>query len=204
MNDLIIQNIKELILPKSTERPLKGAELDELTVIENGTVVVKDGKIVYSGPHSEEYEAKETIDATGKVVSPALIDAHTHLVHGGSREHEMSLKRQGVSYLEILEQGGGILSTVEATRQTSEDDLFKKAEHDLLTMIHHGVLAVESKSGYGLDKENELKQLRVSRRLQEKYALDMRHTFFRTSCSSKRCNLKRSFFRRDDRIASRS
>ena len=98
-------------------------------------------------------------------------------MHGGSREHEMSLKRQGVSYLEILEQGGGILSTVEATRQTSEDDLFKKAEHDLLTMIHHGVLAVESKSGYGLDKENELKQLRVSRRLQEKYALDMRHTF---------------------------
>ena len=73
MNDLIIQNIKELILPKSTERPLKGAELDELTVIENGTVVVKDGKIVYSGPHSEEYEAKETIDATGKVVSPAPI-----------------------------------------------------------------------------------------------------------------------------------
>ncbi|UXR69331.1 MULTISPECIES: imidazolonepropionase [unclassified Staphylococcus] len=177
MNDLIIQNIKQLILPKSTDRPLKGKELDELNIVENGTVVVKDGKIVYSGPYTEEYEAQEVIDASNHVVSPALVDAHTHLVHGGSREHEMSLKRQGLSYLEILERGGGILSTVEATRTATEDELFKKAEHDLLTMIHHGVLAVESKSGYGLDKENELKQLYVSRRLQEKYGIDMRHTF---------------------------
>lgn len=177
MNDLIIQNIKELILPKSTDRPLKGAELDELDVIENGTVVVKDGKIVYSGPYTDKYEAEQIIDATGKVVSPSLIDAHTHLIFGGSREHEMSLKRQGKSYLEILESGGGILSTVKATREISEDDLFKKAEHDLLTMVQYGVLGVESKSGYGLDKENELKQLRVSNRLAEKYGLDMKHTF---------------------------
>lgn len=177
MNDLIIQNIKELILPKSTDRPLKGAELDELDVIENGTVVVKDGKIFYSGPYTDKYEAEQIIDATGKVVSPSLIDAHTHLIFGGSREHEMSLKRQGKSYLEILESGGGILSTVKATREISEDDLFKKAEHDLLTMVQHGVLGVESKSGYGLDKENELKQLRVSNRLAEKYGLDMKHTF---------------------------
>ncbi|MCD8920447.1 imidazolonepropionase [Staphylococcus gallinarum] len=177
MNDLIIQNIKQLILPKSTDRPLKGAELNELEIIENGTVVINDGKVVYSGSHTDEYEANETIDATGKVVSPALVEAHTHLVHGGSREHEMSLKRQGVSYLEILEQGGGILSTVEATRNATEDELFEKAEKNLLTMIQHGVLAVESKSGYGLDKENELKQLKVSNRLAEKYNLDVKHTF---------------------------
>lgn len=177
MNDLLITNIKELILPKSTDRPLKGKELDELKVVENGTVVVKDGKIVYAGEHRDDVEAKETIDATGKVVSPALVDAHTHLIFGGSREHEMSLKRQGKSYLEILESGGGILSTVKATRDISEDDLFAKAEHDLLTMIQHGVLAVESKSGYGLNRENELKQLKVSNRLAEKYNLDMRHTF---------------------------
>ncbi|MCS4486064.1 imidazolonepropionase [Staphylococcus americanisciuri] len=177
MNDLIIQNIKQLVLPKSTERPLKGAELDELTIIENGTVVVKDGKIVYSGPFTDAYHATEVIDASHNVVSPALVDAHTHLVHGGSREHEMALKRQGLSYLEILERGGGILSTVEATRTATEDELFYKAERDLLTMIHHGVLAVESKSGYGLDRDNELKQLKVSHRLQEKYGLEMRHTF---------------------------
>ncbi len=177
MNDLIIQNIKQLILPKSTERPLKGKELNDLKIIENGTVVIKDGKVIYSGEHTEAYQATDTIDATGKVVSPALVEVHTHLVHGGSREHEMSLKRQGVSYLEILEQGGGILSTVEATRKATEDELFEKAEKNLLTMIQHGVLAVESKSGYGLDKENELKQLRVSNRLAEKYNLDMKHTF---------------------------
>lgn len=177
MNDLIIQNIQELILPKSTDKPLKGRELDELEVVENGTVVVKDGKVVYSGPHTDEYEANETIDATGKVVSPALVDAHTHFIFGGSREHEMSLKRQGKSYLEILESGGGILSTVKSTREISEEDLFKKAEHDLLTMIKHGVLTIESKSGYGLDKENELKQLRVSNQLADKYNLDIKHTF---------------------------
>lgn len=177
MNDLIIQNIQELILPKSTDKPLKGRELDELEVVENGTVVVKDGKVVYSGPHTDEYEANETIDATGKVVSPALVDAHTHFIFGGSREHEMSLKRQGKSYLEILESGGGILSTVKSTREISEEDLFKKAEHDLLTMIKHGVLTIESKSGYGLDKENELKQLRVSNQLAEKYNLNIKHTF---------------------------
>lgn len=177
MNDLIIQNIQELILPKTTDKPLKGRELDELEVVENGTVVIKDGKVVYSGPHTDDYEAKEVIDASGRVVSPALVDAHTHLIFGGSREHEMSLKRQGKSYLEILESGGGILSTVKSTREINEEDLFKKAEHDLLTMIKHGVLTVESKSGYGLDKENELKQLRVSNRLAEKYNLNMKHTF---------------------------
>ena len=151
--------------------------MDELEVVENGTVVIKDGKVVYSGPHTDDYEAKEVIDASGRVVSPALVDAHTHLIFGGSREHEMSLKRQGKSYLEILESGGGILSTVKSTREINEEDLFKKAEHDLLTMIKHGVLTVESKSGYGLDKENELKQLRVSNRLAEKYNLNMKHTF---------------------------
>ena len=177
MNDLIIQNIQELILPQSIDKPLKGHELDKLKVIENGTVVIKDGKIVYSGPHSDDYEAKEMINATGKVVSPALIDVHIHLIFGGSREHEMSLKRQVKSYLEILEAGGGILSTVKATREISEDELFKKAEHDLLTMVQHGVLTIEIKSGYGLDKDNELKQLRVSHRLADKYDLDMKHTF---------------------------
>ena len=177
MNDLLIQNIGQLLLPKSTDKPLKGKELDELEIVENGTVVVKDGKVVYSGPHTDEYEAEKTIDATGKVVSPALVEAHTHLVHGGSREHEMSLKRQGVSYLEILEQGGGILSTVEATRNASEDELFKKAEKDILTMVEHGVLTIECKSGYGLDRENELKQLRVAHRLADKYGLRIKHTF---------------------------
>lgn len=177
MNDLIIQNISELILPKKTDKPLKGSELAELKIIKNGTIVIKDGKIIYAGDHNDTFEAHETIDGTDKTVSPALVDAHTHLVHGGSREHEMSLKRQGVSYLEILAQGGGIHSTVKATRVASEEELFNKAEHELLRMIHHGVLSVESKSGYGLSLEHELKQLRVSKQLQEKYGINMKHTY---------------------------
>ena len=102
MNDLIINHIAELILPRSTDKPLKGKELDELNVVKNGTVVIKDGKIVYAGTHTDDYDATETIDASGKVVSPV---ANTHLTFGGSREHEMSLKRQGKSYRNI-EMGG--------------------------------------------------------------------------------------------------
>lgn len=132
MNDILIQNIGELILPKKTEGPLKGKELNDLKIVNNGTVVVKDGKVVYAGEHTEEYEAKEVIDATNQVVSPGLVDAHTHLVFGGSREHEMALKQQGVSYLDILKQGGGILSTVESTRNASEEELYNKSKKKLL------------------------------------------------------------------------
>lgn len=176
-NDVVVQNIAQLILPKKTDKPLKGNDLNELNVVENATLVVNEGKVVYAGPHTDDYEGKETIDATGKIVSPSLVDAHTHLVFGGSREHEMALKQQGASYLEILEQGGGILSTVKATREASEAELFKKTDKALREIMSFGVLTVESKSGYGLDKENELKQLKVSHQLEDKYGITMKHTF---------------------------
>lgn len=177
MNDVMITNIKSLILPKKSEGPLKGKEMDELNIVDDAIVVIKDGKIVYAGVKTDEYEAKETIDARGKIVSPALVEPHTHIVHGGSREHEMSLKRQGVDYLTILEQGGGILNTVERTREASFDELLNKASVNITRMIQHGVLTVESKSGYGLDRENELKQLKVSKALEDKFPVLMRHTF---------------------------
>lgn len=177
MNDVMITNIKSLILPKKTDGPLKGKEMDELNIVDDAIVVIKDGKIVYAGAKTDEYEAKETIDAKGKIVSPALVEPHTHIVHGGSREHEMSLKRQGVDYLTILEQGGGILNTVERTREASFDELLNKASVNMTRMIQHGVLTVESKSGYGLDRENELKQLKVSKALEDKFPVLMRHTF---------------------------
>ena len=101
---------------------------------------------------------------------------HTHLTFGGSREHEMSLKRQGKSYLEILKWVVAYYLPLMLLEKHPKMTCLKK-EHDLLTMIKHGVLAVESKSGYGLDRENELKQLKVSNRLAEKYDLDMKHTF---------------------------
>lgn len=177
MNDVMITNIKSLILPKKTDGPLKGKEMDELNIVDDAIVVIKDGKIVYAGAKTDEYEAKETIDAKGKIVSPALVEPHTHIVHGGSREHEMSLKRQGVDYLTILEQGGGILNTVEQTQKASFDELLNKASVNMTRMIQHGVLTVESKSGYGLDRENELKQLKVSKALEDKFPVLMRHTF---------------------------
>lgn len=177
MNDLMITNIKSLILPKKTEGPLKGKEMDELEIIDDAVVVINDKKIVYAGKNTSDFEANEVIDAQGMIVSPALVEPHTHVVHGGSREHEMSLKRQGVDYLTILEQGGGILNTVERTRETTADDLFNKAAKNITRMIQHGVLAVESKSGYGLDKDTELKQLEVSKRLEAAFPIEMRHTF---------------------------
>ncbi|MFY2153304.1 imidazolonepropionase [Mammaliicoccus sciuri] len=177
MNDIIIQNIGELILPKKTDGPLKGKALNELNIIKNGTVVVNEGKVVYAGEHTEEFEAKEVIDATRKVVSPGLVDAHTHLVFGGSREHEMALKQQGVSYLDILKQGGGILSTVEATRESSEETLYEKSKKEIIRMIQFGTTTVEAKSGYGLDKATELKQLNVAHQLAQDLPIRMKHTF---------------------------
>lgn len=177
MNDVMIKNIKSLILPKKSDKPLKGKEMDELKIVDDAVIVVKDGKVVYAGEKTDEYEASEVIDAEGKIASPALVEPHTHVVHGGSREHEMSLKRQGVDYLKILEQGGGILNTVEQTRKAAFDELLEKASVNITRMIQHGVLTVESKSGYGLDKENELKQLKVSKALEEKFPITMRHTY---------------------------
>lgn len=177
MHDTMIKNIRSLILPKKTEKPLKGKEMDELEIVDDAMVVIEGGKIVYAGAVTDEYAAKETIDAKGMIVSPALVDPHTHVVHGGSREHEMSLKRQGVDYLKILEKGGGILNTVEQTRKATHEELFEKASKNIVRMIQHGVLAVESKSGYGLDRENELKQLKVSREIDGHFPIQMRHTY---------------------------
>ncbi|WP_025906246.1 imidazolonepropionase [Mammaliicoccus sciuri] len=177
MNDIIIQNIGELILPKKTDGPLKGKALNELNIIKNGTVVINEGKVVYAGEQTEEFEAKEVIDATHKVVSPGLVDAHTHLVFGGSREHEMALKQQGVTYLDILKQGGGILSTVEATRESSEETLYEKSKKEIIRMIQFGTTTVEAKSGYGLDKATELKQLNVAHQLAQDLPIRMKHTF---------------------------
>lgn len=177
MSTTIIKNIGELVLPKKTSHVLKGEEMDELLIVKDAIVVIEDGKIVYSGEKTDEYVADKEIDAKGKLVTPALVDPHTHVVHGGSREHELSLKIQGVDYLEILEQGGGILNTVEATQKASFDELLDKASKNIIRMIQHGVLTVESKSGYGLDKENELKQLKVSHALEEKFPIEMKHTY---------------------------
>jgi imidazolonepropionase len=176
--DTLITNIGQLLTMEGNG-PAKGEQMKTLPVLENAVIGLKDGKIAFIGTNEEAegFRAAQVIDANGKLVTPGLVDPHTHLVFGGSREHELALKQQGVPYLEILKRGGGILSTVRATRAASEDELFAKAKFHLNRMLSYGVTTVEAKSGYGLDEETELKQLRVVQRLQQEHPMDLVSTF---------------------------
>jgi imidazolonepropionase len=179
MYDLLLFHIGQLILPASSDRPLKGREMKDLLVLENASLAVRDGKVAWIGESDEgrKLKAHSYLDVRYKVVSPGLVDPHTHLVFAGSRENELALKQAGVPYLEILASGGGILSTVQATKNCTEKDLLTKASFHLERMMSYGVTTVEGKSGYGLDRETELKQLRVMKSLQERYPLRMVSTF---------------------------
>lgn len=177
--DMLVKDIGQLILPESSLTPLKGEQMKGLSIKEEAAFAVSEGKIAWIGSNKEAgtLDAELIISANNKVVSPGLVDSHTHLVFGGSREGELELKQQGMPYLEILEKGGGILSTVAATRQSTEEELVKKAAHHLETSIAHGVTTLEAKSGYGLDKETELKQLRVVKTLSRVYPITLVSTF---------------------------
>ncbi len=115
--------------------------------------------------------------AGGRLVTPGLVDPHTHLVFGGSREKELNLKIQGISYLDILAQGGGILSTVKDTKAASEEELIEKGLFHLGRMLSYGITTAEVKSGYGLDKDTELKQLTAAKKLGERQPVDLVTTF---------------------------
>lgn len=136
-------------------------------LVDDGVVAVRDGLIAFVGPGAEApaFEAQETVALGGRLVTPGLVDCHTHLVHGGDRAREFELRLQGATYEEIARAGGGILSTVAATRAASEDDLLASALRRLDALLAEGVTTVEVKSGYGLDVETELRQLRVARAL---------------------------------------
>ncbi len=180
---LVIENIKNLYTIKGDKGLRKGSKQSETALIENGVVAIKDDRIIYVGPGSlpEEIETDENtviINANGKIVTPGLIDPHTHLVHGGSREHELSMKLSGKGYLEILATGGGIHSTARATQNSTFDELYKKAEKSLNIMMSYGVTTVEAKSGYGIGSfETELKQIEVANKLNENHPLDIVTTF---------------------------
>lgn len=147
--------------------------------IEHGVVIARDGRIVFAGPRAEApgFGAAEVVDCEGRWITPGLIDCHTHLVHGGDRAHEFELRLQGASYEEIARAGGGILSTVKATRAASEDALFASADRRLKALTAEGVTTVEIKSGYGLEIEAELKQLRVARRIGRERPVTVRTSF---------------------------
>jgi len=150
--------------------------------IEDGAVAVADGRIAWVGPRAELPGAPETLarnvhDLEGRWLTPGLIDCHTHLVYGGDRAAEFEQRLKGASYAEIAEAGGGIVSTVAATRAASEDDLLCAARPRLDALLAEGVTTVEIKSGYGLDLENELKQLRVARALGAALPVTVKTTF---------------------------
>lgn len=176
--DLLITNIGQL-LTMDKQGLIKGSDMNEIQVLERAAVAINDGKIAWIGSADEaqSIDTAQTIDAEGKLVTPGLVEPHTHLVFGGSREHEVALKQQGVPYLDILKQGGGILSTVHATREATYDALLEKTLFHLDRMARHGITTVEAKSGYGLDKETELKQLKVAKEAGEKHPLDLVSTF---------------------------
>ncbi len=175
MEKLVIKNIGLLATP--TGKAAKGGSAQgSIACLRNVWIEAESGIITAMG-NGEAPQCANTIDAEGRLVTPGLIDAHTHLVFGGWREHELAMKRQGVPYLEILARGGGILSTVRATREAAEEALTEKAEEVLRQMLSLGVTTCEAKSGYGLDKDTELKQLRVIRNLKERQPVELVATY---------------------------
>jgi imidazolonepropionase len=151
-----------------------------LGIVEDGLIAAKDGLIVYAGPKADAptgLNAAEFTDCAGRWMTPGLIDCHTHLVYGGNRAEEFELRLAGASYEEIARRGGGIISTVKATRLASEDELVSGAQRRLDALIDEGVTTIEIKSGYGLEPATERRQLRAARRLAEKNPIAVRTTF---------------------------
>ena len=168
---LAIVNIGQLVTLAGAQRPRVGDELRELGLIEDAAVLIEDGRIVAAGRHSEVADkippGVEMVDANGRCVTPGFVDAHTHLVFVGNRAAEFEQRIAGATYQQIAAAGGGILHTVAQTRAASEDELLAAARRHRDWMLRSGTTTMEAKSGYGLDRETELKMLRVLRRLDE-------------------------------------
>ncbi|NRD79441.1 imidazolonepropionase [Bacillus sp. BRMEA1] len=182
---LFIRNASQLVtLEGSSNAPLIKGAMSELKIIENGSVWIEDGVIQAIGTDKElalRYAARlgeaDLVDATGKLVTPGLVDPHTHLVFAGSRENEFNMRLQGATYMEIMNAGGGIHSTTRATQAATHEQLFTESYDRLNQFLRHGVTTVEAKSGYGMEWETELKQLEVAKELNEKHVIDVVPTF---------------------------
>lgn len=176
MADLLIRNIGMLATCKG-QAPLSGDLQGSADIVRDAAVAVTGETIAWVGRSDDVPSATNVIDAGGKLVTPGLVDCHTHLVFGGWRQHETAQKLAGVSYLDILGAGGGILSTVDSTRKASARRLYKKSAAILDDMLARGVTTCEAKSGYGLTLRDEIKQLEVVRQLDEAHAVDIVPTF---------------------------
>lgn len=179
---LLIKNIKSLVQVEDNPRMIvAGKAMSELNTIGNAFILVKKGLIDSYGKMEKLNQVQpdniEVIDASGKLVLPSFCDPHTHIVYAGSREKEFTDKIRGLSYLEIAKRGGGILNSAKRLHETSEDDLYGQAMVRVNEIISLGTGAVEIKSGYGLNTADELKMLRVIRRIKTTTPLEVRSTF---------------------------
>ncbi|WP_445489026.1 imidazolonepropionase [Niallia sp. 03133] len=182
---LYIKRASQVItVSEGSTRPKSGQEMSEIGVIENGSVVVEGEQITFVGSDAKAEEYVSTlngpvtiINAEGKVLTPGLIDPHTHIVFAGSREKELEMRLKGAKYIDILKAGGGILHTTTKTREASEEQLIEESKKRLNRFLQYGVTTIEAKSGYGLTVEDELKQLRAAKRLNEQHPIDLISTF---------------------------
>jgi imidazolonepropionase len=176
--NMLIHSVSQLLTISGS--PQRGRQLGNLGLIENGAVVIEGDTIIATGPSDEMrviYNNEETFDAGGRVVVPGFVDPHTHLVWAGDRAVEFEMRLQGKSYLEIMESGGGIRSTVKETRRASKGELRSHARSRLKNMFVHGTTTAEAKTGYGLDTDTELKLLEVVLELDAEGPLDLVPTF---------------------------
>ena len=191
MKSLALLHASELVTLAGPKRPRVGRELSELGIIRDGGILIRDGKIdsvgvsgeiekrltALSGRSSAPPEDLELVDLAGRIVLPGFVDAHTHLVFAGNRLDDFERRSRGETYEQIAKAGGGISSTVEKTRAASEADLFAQAKKHADWILKCGTTTVEAKSGYGLTVEDELKILRVMRRLINETSLEIVPTF---------------------------
>jgi imidazolonepropionase len=174
--EILIKNANEIITLKGPNKPRTKQELSNLTIITKGSIAINDGKIADIGKNLD-FKAEKTIDAEGKTIMPGFVDPHTHLVFAGSREFELDWKLQGLSYMDILKKGGGIIYTVNETRNAKETELFEQSHQRLDNMLLHGTTTCEAKSGYGLNTETELKILKTNQRLNDNHPIEIVSTF---------------------------
>lgn len=176
--DMLIHSASQVLTLAGV--PQRGEKLGDLGLIPDGAVLFRAGEILDAGPSSEmikKYPTEERWDARGRVLLPGFVDPHTHVVWAGDRAEEFENRLAGKSYLEILEAGGGILSTVRATRLSSFESLKDQTRSRVQTMFAHGTTTLEAKSGYGLDEQNEHKMLRVLLELDKEEAPDLVITY---------------------------
>jgi imidazolonepropionase len=183
MTDLIVRNIGQLLTLAGQDGPRRGAAMRELALVEGGAVASSGGRVLAAGAESEVLAAVGTgpdtvvVDAGGGVVTPGLVDPHTHAVFAATREDEFAMRVDGSSYEEIAEAGGGIRSSVRTLRAADPDSLRENGRETLNRMLEYGTTTVEVKSGYGLSLQSELKMLRVISELADTHVVDIVPTF---------------------------